>query len=404
MKRWLERLLLSGLALLCWQCFASLGGGSSEAEGFTLAGRVLDSAGSPLSGAKVELFAERPWGQGDSTTQALDSARTQGDGRFAFRRLAKGRYALLATADHARLAGFRSAVAIAGDDTLKALALTRAATLSGKLPVEFPYSRVKYVALPGTPYRSPVTALGDFSLTGIVPGTYGLALVLRSNFHPDDPVVIGDLDTVRLEPAQSLVIDSLRVPTLEGSGPFLVNDFAACELRNNLGGIWWSTNDRGSGGSSRVTSFQAADPGDGSGGCAARFAFTFAYTAPYPFVGIGTYLLPLLDTLPRAIDLENATGISFRAKGRGAALEVLLQSSVSGLVSGQGFDIAQVPAAWTTYTVDFRKDMKDTYDSTDIRSWQQRRKAFTHFQFDAIPIAGADSGEVWIDDIRILLP
>jgi hypothetical protein len=227
-----------------------------------------------------------------------------------------------------------------------------------------------------------------------------LALVLRAAGTPANPSVIGALDTVEARSGQSTPV-SLEVPALPGSGSFLVDDFSDCDLRNPFRGLWWTAGD---GADSRVPAFSAADPQDGSGGCAARFTFAFGHAAQYPFVGIGTYFRPYTDSLPRAVDLTGATGISFRMKGSGVAMEVLLQSSVSGIVSGQGFDIDRIPAEWTTYTLDFAADMKDTYDSADMRSWRQRRKAITHIQFDALPAAGIDTGTIWIDDLRILRP
>lgn len=403
MKGLLHRLLPAGLALFCMQCFLSLsGGGSSEAEGFTLAGQVVDSARSPVPGARVALFASEADSRPDLAAAILDSVRTDGEGRFAFRRLRAGRYSLLATAQEATLAAIRSRIDISGSDTLDALTVGRAASLSGVLPGGFPFHRADHVALPGTPYRGAIAADGSFRIVGIAAGTYAFAVVLRSNFTFADPAVLAGLDTLALEAGRSHSLDSLRIPSLGGAEPYLVDDFSDCDRLNPRGGEWWSTNDRGTGGNSQVRAFDFADPGDGTAGCAARFTFTFGRAAPYPFVGIGTYFLAERDSLPSVVDLEDAGGISFRLKGRGAALEVLLQSSVAGLVSGQGFDIPAVPGEWTTYTLDFLADMKDTFDSTDVRSWRQRRKAITHIQFDALPIAGSDSGEVWIDDVRIL--
>lgn len=400
-------LALAGLGLFCWQCIGNPGGGSSEAEGFTLSGRIVDSAQRPLSGAKVALFDDKTLHRADSQALVLDSARTDAEGWWALKGVRKGRYTLLATtdgADGAERAALRSGIELAEDDTLEAMSAGQAASLAGSIPTGFPYSHAVHMALLETPYRSPIAGDGTFSMDGIAPGTYILALVLRSNFTFADPSVLGTLDTITVAPGDHLDIDSPRVPALAGSAPFLVDGFSDCDRLNPQGGEWWSTNDRGSGGNSRVHAFTFVDPGDGTGGCAARFTFTFGQAATYPFVGIGTYFLAEVDSAPRAVSLENASGFSFRAKGRGAGLEVLLQSSVSGLVSGQGFDIDAVPGAWATYTVDFLADMKNTYDSTDIHSWRQRRKAITHIQFDAIPVSGVDSGEVWIDDVRLLPP
>ena len=259
--------MLTGLSLLCWRCSTNLaGGGSSEAEGFTLAGSIVDSVLRPISGARVALFAVRPLVQADSPAAAIDSTRSGADGRFLFKRVPRGLYAVLATANEATLAGLRSGIELARNDTLDAVALARAANVSGRLPVSFPYSRAQRVVLAGTPYRSSVTAEGGFLLAGIVPGTYALDVVLQSNFTFADPAVIGAVDTVALAPGQSLVLDSLRAPGLGGTNPFLVDGFSDCDLLNSMDGVWWSTNDRGLGGNSKVDSFAAVDPGDGSGG------------------------------------------------------------------------------------------------------------------------------------------
>ncbi|MBW8888893.1 MAG: carboxypeptidase regulatory-like domain-containing protein [Fibrobacteres bacterium] len=398
MKRILACLFFSGIALACWRCE---GGGSSETEGLTLAGRVVDSAQHPWPRARVALFPAAPAGRADSLPAAMDSTRSDAAGRFAFRGVAPGSYSVTILSEDSSHAAMRAGIEVAGDDSLEALSLRPASSLTGQVPPGFPYSRAKQVGLLGTPFGSPVSADGSYRITGITEGTYPLGLILRTAETPSNPSVIGALDTVQALPGQAIVAPSLQVPALPGTGPFLVDDFADCDLRNSLRGLWWTGGD---GADSRVPRFDAADPQDGSGGCAARFTFAFGHAAQYPFVGIGTYFWPYTDSLPRAVDFTGATGISFRMKGSGVAMEVLLQSSVSGIVSGQGFNIDSIPATWTTYSLDFGADMKDSYDSADIRSWRQRRKAITHIQFDAIPAAGIDTGTIWIDDLRILRP
>jgi hypothetical protein len=398
MKRILICLLISGMALACWRCD---GGGSSETEGLTLAGRVVDSARHPWPRARVALFPAAPASRADSLPAATDSTRSDAAGRFAFRGVAPGSYSVTVLAEDSSFAAMRAGIEVTGDDSLEALSLRPSASLTGQVPPGFPYSRAKQVVLVGTPFGSPVSGDGSYRITGITEGTYPLALILRTVESPANPSVIGALDTVQALPGQAIVTPSLEVPALPGTGPFLVDDFTDCDLRNSLRGLWWTASD---GADSRVPRFEAADPQDGSGGCAARFTFAFGHAAQYPFVGIGTYISPYTDSLPRAVDFTGATGISFRMKGSGVAMEILLQSSVAGIVSGQGFDIASIPATWTTYTLGFGADMKDTYDSSDIRSWRQRRKAITHIQFDATPAAGVDTGTIWIDDLHILRP
>lgn len=399
MKRILAGLSFAFLAMALWHC--QQGGGSSETEGLTLAGRVVDSAQHPWPRARVSLFPAAPASRADSFPEATDSARSDAAGRFAFRDVAPGTYSVTVLAEDSSLAAMRAGIEVAGDDSLEAFSLRPASSLSGQLPAGFPYSRAQKVVLIGTPLGSAVSADGSFRIGGITDGTYPLALILSTAETPANPSVIGALDTVEARAGQAFVAPSLAIPALPGAGPFLVDDFSDCDLRNSLRGLWWTASD---GADSRVPRFAAADPQDGSGGCAARFSFAFGHAAQYPFVGIGTYFLPYTDSLPRALDFTGATGISFRMKGSGVGMEILLQSSVSGIVSGQGFDIDRIPAAWTAYTLDFGADMKDTYDSSDIRSWRQRRKAITHIQFDAIPAAGIDTGTIWIDDLRVLRP
>jgi hypothetical protein len=170
MKRILAGLLISGLALACWRC--GQGGGSSETEGLTLVGRVVDSARHPWSRARVSLFPAVAATRVDSFPAPADSARSDAAGRFAFRGVAPGSYSVTVLTEDSSLAALRTGIEVAADDSLEALSLRPASSLTGRLPAGFPYSRAKQVVLAGTPYGSPVSADGSFLITGITEGTY----------------------------------------------------------------------------------------------------------------------------------------------------------------------------------------------------------------------------------------
>jgi hypothetical protein len=389
------------VCLFCWQCSTNLtSGGSSEVEGFTVAGRVVDASEEPVSGVSVMMFSGDSLVQPDSLYSPLDSTATGTDGWYTFKKVGAGSYSVQAMTIDSTETALQAGIAVADNDTLPLMTLDLTASITGQLPSGFPYTEAKSVILAGTPFRGLISDAGSFSLSGIAAGTYTVALILPGDSAMD---VVGTLDTITVTPSGSLDMDTLHVPVLGSAGTLVVDDFSDCNMLSRQQGIWWFCDDD-PGGNSVIETFEVADSQEGTGGCAAHLAFTFGYAAPFPYVGIGTYFLPHFGSLPQSVNLENATGISFRLKGSGAELEVLLQSYVSGIVDNQGFKIAPVPETWTVYTFNIATDMADTYEPTDPRSWQQRSKAITHIQFDALPINGTDTGEIWIDDVEILYP
>lgn len=393
--------IAAGLSLHCSMDLAS--GGSSEVEGITISGRVVGPDITPLPGVAVSLFSHGRLYQFDSAEIQAYTTVTGQDGLYTFKKIDTGQYTLRALSGDSSRTAIRSAIAVSSSDTLADLALDRSSTVRGVVPSGFPYSSAKGVMIFGTPFRNMISADGSFSIAGVAAGTYTIALILAGANGID---VVGALDTIRVAPGTSVELDSIRIPLMQSglAGAVAIDDFSDCNIFNLAGGAWWSCNDKPEG-NSTVSLFEIAPvPGETAGHCAVHLSFVFGHASPGPFVGTGTHFLPFTERLHRCLDMRKAIGISFRLKGSGAGLEALLQSDVSGLVSDQGFTIAQVPVAWTSYTFAIPSDMTDTFDSTDVRCWRLRSRAITHLQFDAFPAGAADSGEIWIDSVRIVFP
>lgn len=378
-------------------------GGSSEVEGVTISGRVVGPDSKPLPGTAVALFSHGRLYQFDSAEIQAYATITGQDGLYTFKKVDTGQYTLRALSGDSLQTAIRSAIAVSSSDTLAELALNRSSTVQGMVSSSFPYSSAKGLMIFGTPFRSTISSGGNFSIAGVAAGTYTVALILPGANGID---VVGALDTIQVAPGTSVELDSIRIPLLQSglAGAVAIDDFSDCNIFNLDGGAWWSCDDKPEG-NSTVSLFEIAPvPDETTGRCAVHLGFVFGHASPIRFVGTGTHFLPFTERLHRCVDMRNATGISFRLKGSGAGLEVLLQSDVSGLVSDQGFAIAQVPDTWTSYTFAIPSDMTDTFDSTDVRCWRLRSRAITHLQFDAFPAGTTDSGDIWIDSVRILYP
>ena len=185
--------------------------------GQTIAGRVQDDQGSPVTGATVHLARH---GSSDDVGALAARTRTNESGSFAFSGVASGAHRLSATWPGTTTKGGDSTVATAGTKDVT-LVLSRPASIGGSVALEdgsvpegfevLARGKVVYVATEGTP---------EFEVDGLDPGSLQIALrgqrfePLITNVHlaPGEHRELGVLTVATGRKLSGRVVDASGVP------------------------------------------------------------------------------------------------------------------------------------------------------------------------------------------------
>jgi hypothetical protein len=168
------------------------GGGGTEGEGLT--GLIVDEGGSPVVGAWVRAYsaddssvalakAAQAAMAAAAWAMPLDSAQTNGAGRFLLKNLAAGTYNLSASVrrgDTTFSIFIRGVVYGGGRQDLGTDTLRVAAEASLQIYAEDEPLRGAVCFVPGSPYRAVTDAWGSCVLAGLAPGTLKISV-----YHPD---------------------------------------------------------------------------------------------------------------------------------------------------------------------------------------------------------------------------
>ncbi|NTV52503.1 MAG: hypothetical protein HGA76_05775 [Candidatus Firestonebacteria bacterium] len=150
----------------------------------------------------------------------------------------------------------------------------------------------------------------------------------------------------------------------------LIDDFetASSPFKNKLGGAWYSFNDSGNGGTSRIFPSPFAltiQNGLGANGSNGYLAVTGTVTTVYAngFIGFGT----LLNQVGGTVDLNQFKGIRFSVKGDVKVYSIKIQSS--NITDYNYFKIDfPTTTEWTEKNLPFALFAQDPYFGTPNKS------------------------------------
>jgi hypothetical protein len=144
----------------------------------------------------------------------------------------------------------------------------------------------------------------------------------------------------------------------------LVDDLESDKNVNKLGGQWYTYDDRGSGGRSKVVKFKPASSGSNESKFSALLKGEVISANKTGYIGIGTNLSK--DGSP--LDISQYKGISFCAKGNGTKYYMKLRSSAIADYNDHAYTFSSEPQ-WNCYQIPFA-DMKqlDPKRPTDLQA------------------------------------
>jgi len=302
----------------------SAGGGGIETNN-TLSARVVDSAGAPVGGARVEI---RPDGWTDTVATGAPGAvvLTGADGR-ATALLPSGRWCMVVRGRGT--AALRS-LELRGDSLLAPVELAPMATLSGIVAPIGGRAR-SLVQVPGTAYRVWTDSVGNYRIDSLPAGFLPLAIRAGSGTLKTDSVRVASGDSARLR-----WTGDPELRPLDADGSILVDDFSGGRpsiAAADRGASWYAATDAQFGGGSRVLRRDSTAVSDWAsylvpdqptaGESSFQAVFDLDSTADSSGARWAQIGLALAGS-GSCIDLTSLDSISFLARGEGATRIELL--------------------------------------------------------------------------------
>jgi hypothetical protein len=398
-------LLLLGSAPGCAPNPVTAGGTDMPNErSASIRGRILDSAGEPLAGAAVSLFAALALQQADA--EAVARTRTNTAGRYAFDSLAAGSYRVLAlSADSTRVA-LSEALDISASDTATVEPVVRmAAAVRGAAAVAIPPGKTPVVSILHTPYAVPLAPDGGFAFYHLPADTHIAVLALHDT--TGRPVVVAR-DTVVVTHGTTAVVDTLRLMSIARADTVvLVDDFEDGDRWNNLSRDWWSYTDGtvnpAPAHPSAIVRDTVVAGGAGNSGYAAHIAYSLDSLRGWSFVGYGTWLSPFTGKeYAVSVDVTGLDSVALWLKGSPQHIRLNIYSPVSDLHFVVADSLEPGPE-WTRYVFPVDQAVAITRGPPGM-PWSEARRfaGYLALHCTANTSSGSTPRELWIDNVELI--
>lgn len=368
------------------------GGGSSESGNAIVLGRVVDSSGAAVAGARVLAVDQEKWLQRvlEGRGVALDSFRTDGQGRFTLRIPKGSRFNLevvgpgvgrLERDAQAWAAGAgRAAV-------LTALPLGRAA---GAVSVRG--GAVSALRLPGTSFSATLRPDGAYAFAGLPQGRYGTLALLGT--ESDSGATTGA--SFRVDPGVETVHDldlDREVVLLE--------DFGVTWPRSRLSeltgwGNWHEVRDTGHPGQKSRLEHALVEGPESFAGASLRMQAMLDSS----YAGVGLHL-----GVSAGYDLSSLRALRFQGKGRGR-LRVSVESVLLDSLGEDQFEAyVDLPADWSALSIPAESLRLPPGSEAERRgiTWQAASRQIVRIEFLFLrpSTAPGDTGLLWLDDLAL---
>ncbi|MBN1759444.1 MAG: hypothetical protein JW863_14040 [Chitinispirillaceae bacterium] len=197
------------------------GGGSDIASVETsmegnCTGRIVDTDGTPVSGAEVLLVPEEYTpGLTEESAQAIFSTTSNASGQYGFEVATSGKYNLLS--NNTREYVLRKEIAVEADATIELPdeQLLEPGSLSGTVELEgMTNYKSAVILLPGTnTFTSPADSSGAFTIPALAQGTYQLkVLTLETGFTVAETTVV--IESCKNTVLSTIVLYRKKVPSI----------------------------------------------------------------------------------------------------------------------------------------------------------------------------------------------
>lgn len=367
-----------------------LGGGSSEQGNALVEGRVVDSGGVSVSGARVLVIDGSNWlGRvRDGRSVILDSARTDAKGRFNLRLNLGGRINLQVDGPGLGRLDFDAQTRLGPGR--QSWVLTALPLGSAQGTVISRGAAAVAVRIPGTAYRSAIRPDGAYAFPGLPQGRYTTMVHLGS-----------ETDAVET-PGQSLRVES-GVITLRdlavARDEILVEDFAGLWPRSRLSaltgwGNWHAVVDSIHPGQRSRLEHALVEGAESLDGPSLRMGVVLDSS----YAGVGLQLGRL-----EGYDLSGLKALRFMAKGRGK-IRVSVESAMLDSLGEDQFErIIELPAEWDTVSipVDSLRLPSGSEPERLGLAWGAAGRSIVRVEFLAVrpSTAPGDSVLFWMDDL-----
>lgn len=370
------------------------GGGSSESGNAIVAGRITETGGTGLKGARVLLIDDENWLAKtlDGKSVILDSARTDGNGRFKMRFDLDRRMNLQVEGSEqgALFRDFHSKLD-SGDNNVN-LTASAYGKISGTLISDV--GAVAGLYFPGTTYRARLSTAGGFTMDQLPQETYPTLVILQS-----------DTQNVEL-PGSTIRVRSNTVSTQSMSvspGKILLEDFSQAWPKSLLSRF------TGEGGWHHVrdtvpplfnksilerTLVESPESFDGS-------SMKMVCVLDSLYAGIGYHL----GGHSEPYDWSGLKTLSFQAKGKGKiriSVESLLLDSLG---DDQFSRVIDIPSEWTRIEipVDSLSLTKGSRGDSLGITWSRASTRIFRLEFVVKKnfTAPKDTTFFWMDDLAI---
>ncbi|MBD3240000.1 MAG: hypothetical protein GF331_05395, partial [Chitinivibrionales bacterium] len=287
----------------------------------------VDSTGQGQAQLQAMLYALDDTLRQDSQ-RLVATTRTDAQGTARFEAFSRGEYQISARSNDDAFAALSSPFAVEDQD-VELAADTIAPSGALCVPVAIVADARVWVWLTGTPFTRVVQQ--DSVQFGSLPVDTYTVVVLLGNADGDG-VGVGFVDTVVVEPGETVCSDTARLWIPAVDAPVLIDDNEDGTMFNNFGGDWWGYNDSAEGGNSSIDPFAGPALVD-TPGYASSYAIHTSYVLgdalSRPHAGLGTDFHELACEKYKSVaDFSAVDSISFMLRGPADTVKVLLHSVV----------------------------------------------------------------------------